>query len=1067
MATTHHLRAERQHARHLHSAAKLTVIASACLALSAVNAAPLTLAQVPAGNAGKAPAPNLIISVDDSGSMRATDGGGGLTRIAALRNALTASFSSSAVADDTIRLGFQAMWRCRGFGADLQNSYGATCPENRVRPFSGTHRTGFNTWVNSLTDYGWTPSHLTVRKAGEFLKTTGVWNPYAKVPGVTETPLLSCRKTFHIFMTDGDWNSTDGWSRDAGTSGYGNADGTTQTLPDGVVYDTSAANTQTRVYRDAFGDGGQYNTFADLAFHYWATDLQPSIPNEVAAVTRQAGPVDVGTTGNPYVIDEYWNPKNDPANWQHMVSYTIGFGPGAALSTHTTPKWGGGAWSGTDYTRLLTGAVGWNNPGEPNSYPDAKSKDLWHAALNGRGRYIPATNVTELSAAFAEIINQVIADSSTPLASIASNTQTVTAGTRVYTAGYDASKWNGNVQAFALQTNYNLGTAPLWNAATVLEGVLPSARLIYTHNGSTGTTFNWGNLSTSQQNLIKDTDTPAVGQTRLDYLRGTRTQEQSTGGVLRTRGSKLGDIVNSNLWVVGKPDIGYSANGYSNFRSAAFNRTTMIYVGANDGMLHGFNAADGSEKMAYVPQGVYSNLKSYTDPSYIHRYMVDGHPFTGDIYDDSAWKTMLVGSLAAGGKGYFVLDVTDPSAWGVASGPSLVVMDKTDGTDADIGHIFSEPTLDTNNSARAVQITKLNDDRWAVLMGNGANSTSEKAVLLVQYLDHAKELLKIELDGVGANGNGLSNPQVIDIDGDGKADVAYAGDLQGNLWKINLSSATPSNWKSFYMSGVTPAPLFVARDTSNARQPIVTAPQWATHPTKGLMIAFGTGREMSVTDRSTTSTQTLYAVWDNTEFKPKASPMMVGGTAITGGRGDLVAQTQTAAVTIAGKSYFKTSSNTVPYTGVGAKRGWYMDWPNAGERSVNNGGMLSNRLLYMRSKIPASGNQGATSTEETCDPVSTASAEYLTVLDIVNGTPPSQPVFDTDGGGMTGTEEAGVTRWMSGTGDRILFTTGKPGQLVSVGATSSGGGTTACTGANAQCIGVPQNLTSFGWRQLQ
>ena len=1129
-----HRNSQRREAPKLTSVA-LAAIASIVLVPFATHAAPLSLSQIPAGNGGREPAPNLIISVDDSGSM-------GSTGMAALRTALTNSFSAVAIPDDAIRLGFQAMWRCRGLQQTPYKgaSGGASCPDTRVRPLSGTHRSNFNTWVSALTPASGTPTHSMFLNVHKYLSnTTGVWSPFAAVPGTTEAPLLACRKTFHIFMTDGGWKDTNnhqGESTNAKQMGIpGNADGSMRTLPDGTVFDPYGATaSETKIYRDSYAPvlndllggtrdeatRGTVSTLSDWAFHMWATDYAPSIPNQVRPIIRQAGSADFGTGATPYVVSEYWNPKNNPMTWQGVTTYTIGFNNAAAMLTNrktwnqytdgahtgtqvTLPAWGGNAWSG-DFAALIRGdttnpPLGWPNPlrGHPLSggendtslqadYPQNsnsgavsdKINELWHAAINGRGRFVPATNATELNNAFSEIINQVIADSSTPLASIASNTQTISAGTKVYTAGYDAAKWSGFVQARNIQTNYNLAATTLWDAATVLDSTAATSRLIFTHNETAGTTFEWDNLSAAQKNLIKDLDTNAVGQSRVEYLRGVRTGEQSTGGSFRNRATKLGDIVNSNLWVVGKPEIGYTINNYGTFRTTNANRPTMIYVGANDGMLHGFNAADGTEKMAYVPLGVYSKLKSYTEPSYTHKYMVDGHPYTGDIHDGSSWKTMLVGPLAGGGKGYFVLDVTNPGGWSSTSGSSLVVADKTDGTDTDIGHIYGEPTLDTSNPARVVQITKLNNNRWAALMGNGANSASEKAVLLIQYLDGAKELAKIELDSTGGNGNGLSNPQVIDINGDGKADVAYAGDLLGNVWKINLSSTAAGSWGSYFLTGATPAPLFVARDGSNARQPIVTAPQWATHPTKGIMLAFGTGREMTVSDRTTTSTQTLYSVWDDTEFKPKAATMMVGGTVVANGRSDLVAQTQSSAITISGRKYFKTSNNPVPYSGTGAKRGWYMDWPNLGERSVNNGGMLSTRLLFMRSRIPANGSQDS-ATEESCEPNATAALEYLTVLDIVNGNAPTKPVFDTDGSGMTGTEEVGVTRWESGREDRIMFKTKKPGEWVSVGGSGGGGGggggtpcvgptcNNPCTGNNAQCGGVPQNLTSFGWRQLQ
>ncbi|MBY0463433.1 MAG: hypothetical protein K2W33_00665, partial [Burkholderiales bacterium] len=629
-----------------------------------------------------------------------------------------------------------------------------------------------------------------------------------------------------------------------------------------------------------------------------------------------------------------------------------------------------------------------------------------------------------------------------------------------------------------LYTNYNLSASPLWDAATVLDAASESSRLIFTSNGAAGTTFEWGNLTPSQKDSLKGTDTDAVGQGRLAYLRGIRSQEQSNSGNLRNRKSRLGDIVNSNLWVVGKPNLGYTSNNYATFRSSKAARPTMIYVGSNDGMLHGFDASNGEERMAYVPLGVYDKLRDYTSPSYLHKYSVDGNPFTGDVYDGSNWKTLLIGTLGAGGKGYFVLDVTNPSTWTTASASTVVVADNTDGSDADIGHLYGEPTLSNTNAEKVVQITRLNNGRWAALMGNGINSSSEKAVLLIQYLDGAKELSKIVLDSTGANGNGLAQPQVIDIDGNGTADLVYAGDHLGNVWKIDLSSGAASDWGSYFKSGANPTPFFVARDTSNARQPITTAPMWATHPIKGLMVAFGTGREVTLTDRTTTSTQTLYALWDNTELRPAQSPMLYGGVAIANGRSDLVEQTQGTSVVYSGRTYYKTSSNPVPYTGASAKRGWYMDWPMQGERSVNNGGMLTNTLLYMRSRIPANGSQDS-STEESCQPSASAAKEYMTILDIVTGKPPNKPMFDTDGEGITGGEEKGVSRLASGKSDRLMLKTGRPGEWISIGSQTGNGSTCTtppcgntnpppCTGPECPgTLGFPTIPAAISWRQLQ
>lgn len=1160
-------------------------------------AAQLGLAQIPAGNGGREPAPNIILSVDDSGSMGWSDS----PTMAGLKAALNNAFSTSAVGDDTIRLGFQAMWRCRGFGDNQFKNYGDTCPENRVRPFSGTHRQGFNTWVNSLGPKDNTPSHLMIKNAGEFMKTTGIWNPYAKNPGIQETPLLACRKSFQIFMTDGEWNYPKANGNDPTTAR--NADGTPRTLPDGTGYDpynTDAfPNTdtipQTHIYADTYGgaitgyqqtitgyeqkivsyeqkitgykqirtgyeqkiksyeqkiigykNNGRpiygddldrpiyvddkskpiyaddiYNpiygndltkpiygddtskpiygqnvpiygvsTLSDFVFDYWATDLQPGIANEVRPMIKAPGSINFGTAASPYWLEEYWNPKNNPATWQSLTTYTIGFGNGAALSKTTAPKWGGTTgttWSGGDYDKLIMGQVGWGDVGADTNdntngttYDVARRQELWHMAINGRGRYVSANNSAELATAFSEIVNQIIQDASTPIASIAANTQTITSGTRVYLAGYNSTKWKGTLEARPLTSSNTLSSTVDWEAGARLDLKTPANRVILTSSSTAGydasgtatpggAPFVWSSLSNDQKSALKQGDSDTIAQERIDYLRGDRSKEVESGGAYRNRGNRLGDIVNSNIWVTTKPNLGYTFDSYATFRAAQASRPGMVYVGANDGMLHGFDVTTGDERLAYVPKGVYNKLAGLTQPSYDHTYTVDGHPFTGDFRTGSSWATALVSGLAGGGKGYFVLDVTAPGNFAAttAAAASTVLVDTTDGVDADIGHIYSEPVTDASNSERVVNIAKLNNGRWAAILGNGVNSSSEKAVLLIQYLDGDRSLKKIELDGTGANGNGLSNPQVIDIDGNGTADVAYAGDMRGNLWKIDLSSATASNWRSYFpLSSGTAVPMFVAQDTANTRQPITTAPQWATHPDGGLMLAFGTGREITQADRTTNSVQTLYAVRDNTTFAPSATPMMSGGTTISGGRADLVLQTLTSTMTINQQQFGKTSANVVNYSGGSAKRGFYLEFPALGERAVYNGGKLSDRLIYIRSRIPAVGTQNS-SNEETCEPNATAAEEYFTVLDIVTGAPSTKKVFDTDGGGFTGTEEAGVSRWKYGKEDRLLMRTGKPGEFASISPQAPNNSNTNDPTRQAMGFNTNLRLVNVGWRQLQ
>lgn len=289
-------------------------------------AAPLNLAQTPVILGGD-PAPNVIVSVDNSGSM-------GDAGIASLKAALSQTFSQANIPDNRIRLAWQAMHGCRGFDSS------GNC-NNAMARLSSTHRANFMAWVNALQPGGGTPSHLMMDLAGSYLSRTdlGAESPWAFNPGVTEQPLLSCRKSFHIFMTDGGWNSqatltvnhldTSGDGRTRIVRG-GNADNTQTTLPDGTVYNPTSA--QTRLYRDSWGTNN-LSTLSDLAFYYWSRDLQPqaAMPNNVRPSPAQQWPrQNFGTQSTPAELDAYWNPRNNPATWQHMVNYTIGFNSAAS-----------------------------------------------------------------------------------------------------------------------------------------------------------------------------------------------------------------------------------------------------------------------------------------------------------------------------------------------------------------------------------------------------------------------------------------------------------------------------------------------------------------------------------------------------------------------------------------------------------------------------------------------------------------------------------------------------------------------------------------------------------------
>ena len=1011
------------------------------------SAAPFPLAQQPAGTAGREPAPNVIITVDDSGSMSEIVGGGNNnTKISELKNSLISQFGNpnatpptkGKLEDDRIRLAWQVMHNNGNVpGAGSLTEGGV----NTIRSFSGTHRDNFNTFINSLSASGGTPSHQMMKQVYNYMKLPqGTNSPWADVPGTAQaTPYMACRRTYHIFMTDGGWNGENNES-------VGNADGVAQTLGDGTTnYDPASG--QVNAYKDIWGGViNKESTLADFAFASWATDLQSTMANSIQPLIRKSGSELVGATN----LQEFWNPKNNPATWQHIVTNTIGFGAGAVSwknnnSTALPPLFDAVTNNtyGGDYSKLVNGLVSWPDPSALGL--DGRPVELWHMALNGRGKFYPAKSADALSAAFADILDNVINDTSKPLVSVSANTSRIRTNTLFYSAGYDGKEWSGYLKAYKV-TNSGIAASPDWNAADLLDAVTPNDRVVLSHDGTSGIPFRWNSFPSitpaTQQTFLNSTD--SRGSDRVDYLRGIRTAEGTDSATLRIRKSVLGDIVNSNILYLGAPSSSIKSLGYPAFIATNVARTPMLYVGGNDGMLHGFVAATGQERIAYVPAGAYTNLVNYTQQSYAHKYFVDGSAFSGDVRvvagSTPVWKSYLAGFMGAGGKGYFVLDVTNPATanFSESNASSLVVLDNTVPSDSDVGNIFAQPSKDPADDARAVQFAMMNNDRPALIIGNGVNSANERPVLLIQYLDGAKEIFKLVASATTGQSNGLNNPQVVDVNNDGKADLVYAGDLLGNMWKFDISASTQAGWMVSFNSN----PLFTATDSGGSPQPIIAAPVWLPHPKGGIMLGFGTGRNLTSSDRTDTSQQTLYAVWDKSIVTVAANGGLTvtddATKRITDGRTTLVQQSMgtTVQASFAGRSFFTFNANKVNYETTGTnpnRRGWYMNFTESGERGSSNPYWFGGDYVAIPSAKPAAGTDSNT---ETCSLTSKPEVGYLTIVNLISGASPNTPVFDTDGGGFTGSEI--ISSKVSNQSDSIFFRKGANTGELQDGKNSSG-----------------------------
>ena len=1148
---------------------KLALLIASLGCTPASWADPINLVMYPAGTAYKAPIPNVILSIDTSGSMAFCDKADGTiasststscptSRLSYVKSGLKSLLIDKTTYDNQFRLAWQS-FACN----DIPSANGNCNSQNAIGKFSGAQKTNFSTWIDALTATGSTPSQILLWSAGKYLQTTGSSSPWNATPGTTDNNPLPCRRAYHIFLTDGGWNFTyessavdnTKYQNDmylgqqvsssstapsfTNTSIVANYDGKSiASLPSGSqnYTITNPATAPTQIYQDTYGSrvintssssgsGSNkkytynyyaYPTLADISFYFWATDLQPSIGNNLIPKIRKTGSETFSNGTKTATYSEYWNPKNDPAEWQHLVQYTIGYGNTASnLSkvTNTSPQWSGGTFGmyDTGFSSLAVGNTKWDDvtsttadsSNATGGYDKIRPQELWHMSINSRGKYYPVSG--DLTAVFADIFDDIVVDTTAPITGFTSASGSVSrVGTVSYQTSYIAAddansnnnRWYGYVTSDRINTsgtstiNSDWGTNNSNNKALSTADKLDSlnttqiaSRLILSYNKpsspATRISFKWGNLSSSPANdfttatqrmwMNKGTAGTAAtvagdarGEDRVNFIRGDRTKESSnystsnTTANFRNRKSRQGDIVNSAIWYVGSPANGYISNSYQSFINSNRYRLPMLYVGGNDGMLHGFSANDGTEKIAYIPHGVVQNLATLSDGGYSHRYYVDGSPMSGDIdvgtSSEPDWRTYLVGALGAGGRGYFVLDVTKPGSDGSTKTPtapatnfsesnaaSLVVMDKTaaavtdaagtskpldTNVDSDIGHIFGSPVVAESNFQRTLQITRLNNGRWAYITGNGYNSVNERPVLLLQYLDGDKSLVKIPAVATGtaeAVQNGLSSPQTLDVNGDDIPDYVYAGDLRGNLWKFDISSSTAANWGVAFSGNPFFTATYTSTSGSSSRQPITAPPTLRTNRSAGgLMVAFGTGRNLTETDRTDTSTQTVYSILDNTRYIIASSGSDIGRVTVkttdpepatVSGRSALQSQSvdngagtgSSGQGISASRNYWTLSTQEVVYacssgsTSCTAKKGWYLDLPVAGERVTSNIDFYDgSNILEIISEKPASGSATA-SGEEVCAPQPQAAKTFRTFINITSGSSPSVPIINING----------------------------------------------------------------------
>lgn len=858
----------------------------------------------------------------------------------------------------------------RNDGFKPPNKFNPTTVQLGVRDFTGVNR---KPWFDLLQNHrvnGSTPSGSALMEVGEYFDwkdangAPAAAGPWSDDPGAQLAQFSSCRQSYHVYSTDGYWNE----NRDTLFSGDALAavDADSLMWPpaaspaicrDGITpagqptcyrYDPAATGAASGALFTQFGAPGPNNlgnpnnrrfpspekqSLADIAMYFWYRDLQPAMPNNIGGSAA------------------------DPAFWQHLSTMAVALGFTGTLTGQ-----------GDAFLQALdngTAANAWPTPFVSNGTDNKTADDLWHAAVNSRGRLFIASNPAQLSSQLSAALNEIRARAAIG-AGAASSTAFLDTGNGVFTAEISQGTWSGNVYrreidpaTLRFKTTDTAGNALpvdannvpyLWRASDRL--VAPDVRPVFTmrSGGSPRDSLvefrpNSGTIGVdgAQMGLL---DAPGFGSPTdvINYLRGDRTKEQSATppGSLRDRprvkagapgtlNNVLGTIANSSPIYVQADDFNYDflpagtpgQTSYLTFLRANQGSTTTtprratLWAGSNDGMFHAFDAATGDELFAYVPRAVIQNLPQLVQPSYQHRFIVDGVPAFGDAYISPpgggpvGWRTVVLSSLGAGGRAVFAIDGTDPSSLNANS----VYWELGEQSLAAADYAKLGSTLGAAFVARVKDTSATDGGRWVAVFANGPESDDKTAALWIVDLQSGQPIRILDT-GIGGinNPNGLSTPAPL-YDTKRQLIAVYAGDLRGNVWKFDLSGDTPATWNVAFSAN----PLFITQSpgnigpiaSQNSPQPVFAKPLLRRHPDGGVMVIVGTGKLFAPGDRESEDVQSLYGVWDK--------PNETAGLGVARNSNAMVQQFIRAKDAT---KYYMTN-NLVGYAG--GARGWFFD----------------------------------------------------------------------------------------------------------------------------------------------
>jgi type IV pilus assembly protein PilY1 len=850
------------------------------------------------------------------------------TRMLTMKSGVGAAFAKL---DENMRVGFSTI---NYTGTDTANEEFL-----HIADFTQAHKDVFFKKIYDIKPGDSTPLRTALSKAGRiFGGKFGAGNPL-------KDPLQYwCQRNYAILSTDGFWN-------DPNTDGIIDLNGNTIGNHDGVL---DPLNKQ-------FFEGktATSSTLADVAAYYYNTDLRPGPVCATGAVLSDGTKANVCNNGLA-------EKGRDTAPHQHMTTYTIGLGVSGQLPYQANYET---ASSGAYYDITQKGS-GWPVP-KANDLTTVD--DLWHAAVNGRGYYYSALNANELANGLADTLLSLQVSKGAGAAASTSNLEPVIDDNKAFTAEYRTLYWDGDIQGRSIDLGTGeLSKVHLWSAKeklagkfqptldgkdtrkifTFKAGAAGNMREFYADQFSATEKAAWFNPKLLSQYAVLSgaQQSNATPDNLINYLRGQWDYEIQDGiasavppipdvpnarQVFRDRQTALGDIVSARPVYVKVPPFTYNESlnkGFADHKAKVkASRDGVVYVGANDGMLHAFDAENGDELWAYVPSFALPNMFRLADKNYDanHRYFVDGSPTAAEIYDGSQWKTILVGGLGAGGRGYYALDITNPK-------DPKVLWEFGANENKNLGLTFGNPI-----------VAKISDGRWVVIIASGYNNGAAQSsgdkndpqgdgVGRIFILNAGTGKLIHEMTtGVGDadNPSGLAKISGWVDDGldDNVVRRVYGGDLLGNMWRFDLDDLSSS--KAYLLA--------TFKGPTGKLQPITIRPDLGK-VNGHTVVFFGTGRLLGTNDITDTDPQSIYAVKDRLGDSAFINDPRSGVCSLV--KQDIVSLTENT----------RTSSfNPVDWT---TKCGWFLDL-NPGNKSpgerVNVDVKLQLGVLAVATNVPS------------------------------------------------------------------------------------------------------------------